>query len=420
MASETREKNLLLLLSTFNKGTSLSVKEIMDLCNINRASVYNYLNELNKRGYKLINTPEGKESVYSIEPEADTTEYEALTKKSFHKYLIMQQIAINGSISRKELYSLFSESNEDFEEEPKYLGLGRTRFYKMIKELLESEDISESNNGELALTGKHYPVSLYFSDADELNSLCDNLSGIPQNDPFYDQLHSILDKASFILGDNDPPENNENYLFYGCKYTEYTKSNNFLNQISKYPYRSRALKITHNTRNGERTVILAIGILIYSVEKDQLYIMGHMYDIDADRFIDDFIYNLYYSSIIRIEKTKYPNPFFLDKKFTNMYKTMFSISSEPAEDVIVEFDRVYQVENKIRTLSKNRPVSKVNISTDGLKVIYTDRISGLADFAVYLRRFGRACHIIAPESLKAFVYETRIKMLKNYEELDEE
>lgn len=417
MASEAREKKLLLLLSRLSVGAELSVKEIMTLCDINRASVYNYINELNKRGYAINKRIESSEAIYSLSDSADNTAYAALTKKDFHKYLIMQQLSINDSLTRPELYSLFCENDDEYSDEPKYLGLGRTRFYKMIKELIETEDIQENRLGELTLTGKHYPVSLYFSDADELNSLCEQLMGIPQSDPFYPQLHSVLDKALFILGDENPPIDNESYLFYGCKYTESGRVQDFFDKISKFPYRSKALKITHNTKNGERTVILAIGMFIYSIEKDQLYIMGHMYTPAKNTYDEKFVYTLFPSSIINIKKTDYDNPYFMSEEFTDIYKTMFSVSTDQAEDVTVEFDRIYQIENKIKHLSNNRPLSKISYSEDGSKIIYTDTLRGLSDFAVYLRRFGRACHVIAPESLKNSVLDTRRKMLENYEAL---
>jgi predicted DNA-binding transcriptional regulator YafY len=50
------------------------------------------------------------------------------------------------------------------------------------------------------------------------------------------------------------------------------------------------------------------------------------------------------------------------------------------------------------------------------KIIYTDVIYGIHDFARYLRSFGSACRVIEPLELRDVMKQTYERVLKNYGE----
>lgn len=93
---------------------------------------------------------------------------------------------------------------------------------------------------------------------------------------------------------------------------------------------------------------------------------------------------------------------------------MFSISVEKPVYVKVEFDRVAKVQRKVESLAKNRKYADIEV-LEG-KIVYTDKISGLSDFIMYLRRFGKSVHVVEPESLKRKLQYSVNNTLKRYGE----
>ena len=81
-----------------------------------------------------------------------------------------------------------------------------------------------------------------------------------------------------------------------------------------------------------------------------------------------------------------------------MFQNMFSISIDKPYDVTIEFDNFGNIEQKINSLKKQRP--NASIERNGKKFIYKDKVSGLDDFASYLRRFGFGVRVLEPEELR--------------------
>lgn len=57
------------------------------------------------------------------------------------------------------------------------------------------------------------------------------------------------------------------------------------------------------------------------------------------------------------------------------------------------------IEQKINSLKKQRPNASIERNKLG-KFIYKDKVSGLDDFASYLRRFGFGVRVLEPEELR--------------------
>ncbi|MDE6914926.1 MAG: WYL domain-containing protein, partial [Lachnospiraceae bacterium] len=58
-----------------------------------------------------------------------------------------------------------------------------------------------------------------------------------------------------------------------------------------------------------------------------------------------------------------------------------------------------------------------SIQVENNKIIYTDTISGLSDFAKYLRKFGKSAHVIEPQALKNKMKQSFERTLARYEEV---
>lgn len=91
---------------------------------------------------------------------------------------------------------------------------------------------------------------------------------------------------------------------------------------------------------------------------------------------------------------------------------MFSISTDFPVKVTLSFDDWDNIKDKISALCKQRP--NASQQYDNQQIIYTDSISGLNDFANYLRQFGKAVHVLEPAELHDKLQESVKKTLDYY------
>ena len=97
---------------------------------------------------------------------------------------------------------------------------------------------------------------------------------------------------------------------------------------------------------------------------------------------------------------------------------MFSISVEEPVHVKVEFDNIFAIREKLNRLRVNRPGAR--LTEEGGVLYYEDEVSGINDFAGYLRRFGYNCRVLEPERLRNIMKESARRILDAYRQLEEE
>lgn len=100
-----------------------------------------------------------------------------------------------------------------------------------------------------------------------------------------------------------------------------------------------------------------------------------------------------------------------------MVEDMFEISVEPAQDVIVEFDIIFLIKEKLMRLCSNR--RNVELEEMDGKLIYRNRVSVMYDLAAYFRNLGYYCKVIAPIELRNMMIDSARKILDSYKELEQ-
>ena len=176
------------------------------------------------------------------------------------------------------------------------------------------------------------------------------------------------------------------------------------------------MRITYTNKKGQTlTTFFALGKIIYVIEKDSLYLLGKSYSekVTNDESID-MILNV--SRIQNIEELIFTHDCYNSSHYQEIVKNMFSISINEPIKVTVEFDRFGNIERKIRYLTYQRQGSASYEVKDN-KIIYTDSISGLSDFAAYLRKFGKSVHVIEPQELKDKLAFSVTRTLNRYKEV---
>ena len=227
-----------------------------------------------------------------------------------------------------------------------------------------------------------------------------------------------------------------------------------INEYSKHNYKGNVLEITFSDPEtaDKRTCKIKTGLLVYSRDKDKLFLIGRDVDTNKSIKIDD-------SDVIEIKGTEMVNDVYGSDYFEKMFETMFVASVEPEYEVELHFKDFGNIGDKVERLKKSRlrkstksmestnpkidiipedeedekelpevdtiPEDEVDEKErecfrrfdDEFKVIrYRDHVSGLEDFAKYLRGFGSSVIVVKPEELKKRMLESIDRSIEAYAE----
>ena len=404
------------LQEAFEKNKELTIPQMMTLLNCNRISVNNYIHRLEDTGIEFQKRCENRLTYYSVRHSSEESSYEPLTLDILRKYQIVRELQAK-PVPKESFAGKFTLISGTGDENPDGtpLDVGQTKFYELIKELKEDGDIEfNAGNGTYRLTGKNIPLNITCNE-DFISNLNTDLSNIPSGTPYFDELKSLYAKTNILLGSlDDQLPSLKNYLIYGKRYDGLQTLADTLKIITSCDYKHKLLKIRYHSRTeGMQTLDFAVGIMIYNVEKYQVYLIGDVYsEKTTNTSLRHRILNL--KRIEAAEEEIFENPCYHDTVFLEMFQNMFSISIDKPYDVTIEFDNFGNIEQKINSLKKQRP--NASIERNGKKFIYKDKVSGLDDFASYLRRFGFGVRVLEPEELRDKMRYSVIETLRLYQE----
>ena len=163
--------------------------------------------------------------------------------------------------------------------------------------------------------------------------------------------------------------------------------NQWMKKLSDSSYAEKLIRITYKTKAGQMlTILFQTGLVIYSVEKAKLYLLGKEYT-EEPALTEKYNSIIDMSRISTIENTDFPN---------DSYRST-----------------TYQ---HIHYLKQHRSGASITYFPEENQLEYQDTIRGLGDFANYLRQFGRSVHVIEPASLKDKMNFSIDRTLSRYEE----
>jgi len=411
-----------ILLEAFKKNGQMSIADIEKTLGCSRSSAYNYINRLKSKKIQLSEQSIKNTAYYSLKTaDPDIHEevyYLPITADILRKYAIIQELQEN-PLTKSELkkrFTVFPNHNITDGDERIPIDIGCSYFCKLLDTLIETGEITVNpNDFHCYLTGNTIPLILSV-DINTLYDIYDELSNITPGSYVYKQLRTVFQKIGMYIGiiTKDTPSF-QNYLVYGKKQETFGVIASKLDIFRDIDFKNIIVKIKYLTKKQELiSVDFATGMVIYSVEKDNIYLMGKSINREnADNC--NTIINI--DQICSATPTATKHLYYHSEYYRSIFDTMFSISTENAVKVVVEFDREANVERKINYLQMQRKkTASISENTENNRIIYTDTICGLSDFAGYLRQFGRCAHIIKPDELKEKMAFTIKRTLERYEE----
>lgn len=452
-------QNLYRLIQALKKQP-LSISDMQELLACNRQSVNNYIHDIEESGCTLTKTRKKdnthkKSVVYcSISKPSETAkekddntdsnstaayEYLPLSKRNLRAFSIMQLLQSKPSTLyglRKRFFIADLPKKSKTREEDKstsdsdnnthtfdcshpdngsLLDIKYTEFNKQVEALIKAGEIRKSEDGTLHPTGRSFPLSKSFT-KEELIRLFKQLRTLPPASPYHSQAQSIAGKLAPVMRTYHfevAPQSN--YLTYGREHRVLDQINSQLETLSQTDYTKCQIRIQYKTRkNLLRTVWFQTGLILYSVEKTKLYLLGKSAaENRADQSFQDTIIDL--GTIQNATNTDLPNQQYRSAYYQQVVDEMFGISLEEPMEVLVHFDDVANIHRKLTHLTRQRPLATCT-PIENQQLEYRDTIRGLGDFASYLRQFGKNARVIAPDVLKQKMSDSVDKTLKRYEE----
>jgi biotin operon repressor len=383
-----KERKINMLLALFAEKEIVTIQEIKDTLNINDRSVKSYIGYL--RDYSIDVIPMNKK--YKI----ITTQKLSggiLNSQEFRMVKVMMTIGENnGMLNNKNVVDGIFESRCDED------SISRKTIERAVKSCQEKGYIylDEKNKFRVSLETD----TIYVTNDEEVFKfveLCELYKG---HLPFYRDVNKLKSKI-IEQGDFEGIEYGVHCI--GRKYSYEDALRNTIKQFEAFDYRRRVLRINYDSKIGNKEVFIQVVTMLYNWENDKSYVIGM---VEGNEYFIDV------KTIVAVQGTKLKNSFFNDDIIIKKIELMFGASLDGPYDVKVEFNNVFNINDKLNRLHKHRESSTL-IKVEN-KLVYTDTIYGIQDFARYIRGFGSACRVLAPKELKDIMRKTYERILRNY------
>lgn len=284
---------------------------------------------------------------------------------------------------------------------------------------------TRSNNEERKYEFRSSVPSVYSFSADSLTDFCYSYETAASSIGSAAAVIKPVYQFCTLLQNNELP-GTSNFAFsaaedfghfqHGRQNSFPDKINNQLKFLNDLPYEDKQLNLVFSTPKSieKQQILFSVGILFYSVEANQCYLLGKSeknktilirldrIDFEATAASDNP------NSISAIEKAA----------LNQVYAEMFSTALDEPEKVEIHFDLFSKnIESKVTALHKSRS-STSHITQDFINgrktLIYTDTVRGLSSFAHYLRTFGRSAKVIHPQKLQDMMLASARHVLSSY------
>lgn len=378
------------LVELFNEKECLTADYIKQELGINDRSVKSYIGFLRSHGLEIIYINQK----YTVIKQ-DKLSGNFIDKQELRMLKILQVVSENnGCFIKKALVdalcsSLFDENI-----------ISRKTIERAIKCCEEKGYIYLDENNKYRVSIE--TDALCFTNYEDIYKFIELCGLYKESMPFYKEVISLKNK---IIAQLNYEETTYNVYCIGRKYSDTTISKDVIKQFENLNYRKKALRIIYNSKIGELTKDIQIATLLYNWEKDKSYVIG---------MVKEDLYFIDINSIKSIFATEAENKFFNHKQTMDKVDLMFGASLDGPYDVKVEFKNLFNIKEKLIRLNNHRAQSNLTEIED--KLIYTDKLYGIYDFARYLRSFGLACRVIEPEALRDIMRKTYERILLNYKD----
>lgn len=412
------------LLEWFTDSKVLSLEEIMEKYQVSKRTVQGDVEALKGMGYSLAVARSGENKGLFVMQEKEDADinhsYDAMRGIVGDVIILMELQDEYGrklELTHDELYRKIRGASKN---DTRYYGDRFAWYTNAIARLKEARCIREKKvvkNGKkvrtyrLDINAPRFIKALGIEGVGFFDDAADTLSDYKETQD--SRVSQILAKLQLHIMGNIESEDS-----YYHRRERWNDEETALEQIKKclirYPYRTKALKISYLNSSGKTIdYSVKVGMLVFSPVTNVLYLMGKILDVDIIKCIP-------VHRIQAIQELDTKNDIYHSPKYLEMLKYMFvpsdiEVGAAPI-DVEVEFISFGNVPSKLVKLVETR--QKYGAPAQLIKkddvLIYKDKIYNIADVQVYLRGFGRACKVIQPDKLRENMIGSAHRTLERY------
>ncbi|MBQ9233767.1 MAG: WYL domain-containing protein [Lachnospiraceae bacterium] len=378
-------------------------------------------NTLCQNGYKIKTQGKGVGVWWRDKSEEDDALMTEETSTHLHAEAAIYLYLIKTSpesYTKDGLFQKMRSLDISLEEEKKKLYSSQSDKYNKIIKILQEEGlinlVKHKDGKEYVELSKDASVCIpvfsslfdedFQKDAYELLDYLQYYSGGIDNN-----LISVKSKLELLL-DGEIREHICGYEVRGRHSDTSTIADDISSCLAKSSYRHNAVHIRYRDRkNMVYNYNFKVGLIYYSKVQNNIYMLGEELDTGD-------IFNLRLSGVESVKKISVSNDIYLSSKYLDIFDKMFGASYEREEyDVEVLFDMFGSVPEKIRQLHSSR-LHYSMLEEDNGKLVYTDKIIGLSEFAAFLRQFGKSCEVKKPQALRDEMAKSPERVLKRYKD----
>lgn len=377
----------------------VSTKELLEHFKIRKATLSEDIAALKEQGIPLVTT----RGFVGMEKETDSNGYyETITASTIRCWLILLILSkAEAPMKFRAIQQAYSEINELYSVDT---------LHKDLQSLQEMGYLSFNTYTYCYhLTNRYY--SYITPSLEALDDFCYIYSQHKEANPTdleLERLHEIAVILDSGFEDSNSFQTNDTYLIHGKRNQLSKETRNQLHTLLCMDYSDYQLNICYLTNtNKQRSALFSIGLIVYSVEKNRMYLLGETPAYKTIIPVD---------SIVSISMTTERNHIYKSEEYQSIFQEMFSISVDEPEVVKIAFANEKFIYDKVRTLHSRRPASTMTLSQDQTQILYTDIIRGIPDFSNYLRQFGRGAVVLEPENLRQQMIYSAQKIIEAYRE----
>ena len=388
-----RRQNILKYIRS--KGT-VSTKELLEVFQIRKATLSEDISALKAQGIPLVTTY----GEVCLKQEHAIGYYEPITPATIRQWFILliltqSRLPLNFKTLRTEYEELLCECSID-------------TLHKDLQFLQKAGYVS-LNTTDFTYTCTNKYHMFITPSMEELDDFCYRYAQKSEShatDLELSRVHRIATILNCGFEDAKLFDKNDTYIVHGKRNRMDSISKELLHQFLSSSYQTHTLSICYLTNKGkEITTDFSVGLIIYSIEKNKIYLLGETPNHKTIISLDSIRY---------FHNTKGKNTIYNSTTYHKVYQEMFSISVEDPYNVRIRFENQSYILEKVKNLHSNRALSKFYVSDDGNEIIYTDTIRGLGDFSNYLRQFGRSAIVDEPLILREQMIHSSKMLIENY------
>lgn len=429
-----------LILQMLSEGRRISLAEIMDRWSVvtgkpplnSKGTIAADIKKLRDEGYNIDSSRSGyllikDENVMTADIPDD---YVLPDKDVFNEWFIMHILQ-----QRYDQYISLDKLKQDIDNWFVDFEMSDNMLRKCLDRLEQLQYIEVSGKNELgtvvSLTDREWTNGLeYAPDDKEFYHLLESapiLSLINEDDLFKcyenfeykgsstelaDELEILNDKILQVLPDIDPMTA-DLLRTAGRKNHIPGEMKEKLEEFLKLPFKTEELMISYPFVEGEKEIRFMTGIIVYSLEKNELYLVGES---------EEKLQLLRFDRIIEVKPGECrKNEVFLSEKYMKMFEESWSVPAEEEDDVEIRFQNVSSVRGFAEDLEEARnKTANVVYPEEKDKdswIIYTDKIKGINDLLPHIRSYGSSAVIIKPERIRKGMIDKTAELIEKYKEV---